>query len=584
MNIFSHIKSRITILEVVQEYATLKRAGLYWKGNCPFHHERTASFTVSPHREIFYCFGCHVGGDVIAFIAHAEKCTQLEAAKYLIDRYGIEVPTELIKETINIPSASEKEHFFKAHAAVAAWCHEQLQKNSAAQQYLAQRGINQQLIKQFILGYFPTGPQVIKQLQVWCQQQNVLLNDLISANILLEGKSTYSPFEDRLMFPITDHVGRFCGFGGRIFREGDDRPKYYNSHDHAFFNKGSTLFGLHAAKKAIQARDEVFLVEGYLDCIAMAQAGYTNTVATLGTSCTLEHLKTLVHYTPFITIVYDGDKAGQQAIARLSTLGWQVDANLAVISLPTNEDPASYLGQGLPFDQLYAGKLDIFSFFLTMLGAKFITQTVAQRVESIQFFTELVSTIADPLRRDLVLQQAATTFAIPLKVLKQELQKTQRPQRKAATPAEHSKPAPIVALPLLEKKLFCAIVSNISLLDQDDKEFLSTHLAPPFNTFISRLEPYLKSSPSQGFKHFFDTLAPDEQIKVTHVMIEVEEGGKELLAELLNQFAKKQWKMMVNNVKIKIADNQRTSHQQEVSRIIHEFQKLKDYVQRRGLI
>ena len=262
MNIFTYVKSRITILDVVKDYASLKRTGIYWKGRCPFHNEKTGSFTVSPHREIFYCFGCQAGGDAITFIAQIERCSQLEAAKIIAERFGIDLPEEIIHASPHEPSLSEKERYEKACTFVARWCHNHLATHTGTQNYLEKRGVNNTTIKQFCLGYFPHGSQGIKNLLEHAQKENLLASDLIAANIIFNGKNgLYSPFEERLIFPIKDHLGRFCGFGGRTIKAEDHRPKYYNSHDHPLFAKGSLLFGLDLAKKSIQKQDTVFLLK-----------------------------------------------------------------------------------------------------------------------------------------------------------------------------------------------------------------------------------------------------------------------------------------------------------------------------------
>ena len=343
MNLFSYIKQRISILEVVGEYATLKKAGLYWKGCCPFHHERTPSFTVSPHKEIFYCFGCHVGGDVISFIGKIEHCSPLEAARHLAERHRIELPADINWEKSS-DDQEAKNAYYKTCAVFAAWCEKELQKNTPARRYIAERKITEHSIKEFSLGYCPAS---LKSLLSYAKDQNILAQNLKEAHIVMEGKQgLYSPFEERIIFPIRDHIGRFVGFGGRIFKEGDDRAKYYNSHDHALFNKGTTLFGLDRAKKAISQQEEAFLVEGYTDLIIMNQYGYTTTVATLGTACTQEHLNLLARYAQRLYIMYDGDAAGQNAIIRLAQLCWNAAIEPFVIFLNSQDDPATFLLSG----------------------------------------------------------------------------------------------------------------------------------------------------------------------------------------------------------------------------------------------
>jgi len=195
MTLFNFIKDQLAIFDVVQDFVALKKAGHYWKGHCPFHKERTGSFTVSPHKEIFYCFGCHAGGDVISFMSKVEHCSQLEAAQYLIERYKLTVPAELLDRSKggNL-STDERKQYWAICAFVANWCHEQALKNRAVLSYVHSRGISDQSIQNFILGYFPKGSRSIQQLLRAAQEQNILTHDLLQAHIVLEGKKElYSP-------------------------------------------------------------------------------------------------------------------------------------------------------------------------------------------------------------------------------------------------------------------------------------------------------------------------------------------------------------------------------------------------------
>src|SRR3970040_1696577 len=182
MNIFNFIKSRVSILDVAKEYSTLKRAGGYHKGTCPFHHEKTASFTVSPDKEIFYCFGCHISGDAISFIAKIENCSQKDAAKLLAEKYSIDLPQNISFE-LSEKHTEEKNHYFSICKAVALWCHEQLLKNSSAQAYFQKRGFGQDSFNYFTLGYFPSGNASISDLLYSMKKQSILPRDLIDAHI-----------------------------------------------------------------------------------------------------------------------------------------------------------------------------------------------------------------------------------------------------------------------------------------------------------------------------------------------------------------------------------------------------------------
>jgi DNA primase len=428
MNIFTFIKSRISIVDVINEYATLRKAGGYWKARCPFHHEKTGSFTVSPHKEIFYCFGCHKSGDVISFIADVENCSQIEAAKYIAERYQIELPEDLQSSH----SQQEKNHYQDICTTVADWCHEHLKKSPSVLAYLNQRDITEQSIDYFKIGYFPSGLIAIKNLIHEMKNQNILVDDLIEAAIIAQGKTVlYSPFEERIIFPIADTMGNYCGFGGRIFKPNDQRPKYYNSHENDFFSKGSLLFGLDMAKKAIQETGHVFLVEGYTDCVAMAQHGYRNAVATLGTACTLQHLKLLARYANDVYVLYDGDAAGKQAILRLTQLCWQANTELKVIELPEGEDPASFLEKEGDLKALIAQAQDIFGFFIASMGTNFKTKSLNERVNLTRKLLETIASVDDALKADMLLQQAASTLGMPLATLTREMERIQNTVQRA---------------------------------------------------------------------------------------------------------------------------------------------------------
>ena len=421
MNIFSHLKSHLSISDVIGQYTTLKRVGLYFKGRCPFHHEKTASFTISPHIGIFYCFGCHQTGDVIAFIAKIEQCSQIDAAKFLADRYGIDLPADDTWSKSN-SSVDKKTHYQHVCTTFALWCHEQLAKNSFIVQYLAHRGFNKMSVTSFCVGYFPGGPHSIKQLLFDMNKKNILAQDLVDAHILSEGKiALYSPFEDRLLFPIKDALGRVCGFGGRTFKQNDTRPKYYNSRESDFFSKGSTLYGLSEAKKSIQESGRVYLVEGYTDCLAMAQYSYPNTVATLGTACTSAHLKILSRYAHHLSILYDSDQAGKQAILRLTHMCWQANMELEVITLPEGQDPASFLTEQRDLKPYVDQAEDIFVFYIKSLGNNFNSKPLTQKITIIRTLLETIKTLNDPLKKDILLQKASQYFDIQLSVLQDEL-------------------------------------------------------------------------------------------------------------------------------------------------------------------
>lgn len=591
MNLFSFIKSRLSITDVVQEFVTIKKAGIYWKGQCPFHTEKTASFTISPHKEIFYCFGCHTGGDVITFISKIENCSAIDAAKLLIDRYKIAIPESIITKTDQTHS-QDKNHYFELCKLIAQWCHEALTKSATVQTYLESRGITSESISYFSIGYFPGGLSAIKQFLHFMRSYNFLPDDIVQAHFLAQGKMVlYSPFEERIIFPIKDHLGRFCGFGGRVFKAHDDRAKYYNSRENDFFSKGSLLFGLDRAKKAIQQEETAFLVEGYTDCIAMVQHGFINTVATLGTACTLEHLKQITRYANRLIVVYDGDKAGKAAVLRLTQLCWQVNLELAVIELPAHEDPASFLNKGYDLAPLIAHKKDIFDFFIQSHGSHFATMTLSEKLSTAREIVSTIHKVDDPLKRDILLQKAAASLAIPLSSLQAEDRALDMSSKeKLIAPASIPAPDPLKAeeselLDKLEKRIFFVIMNNMQLFNKENEEYLITYLPHPLNALLCQLHEAKKTNPAIDFIQYFDTLDERDQQYVSKLLLEFEESPDSLNFDyLLMHLQKKNWKTIVHTIQKKLAQARTAGDQEAVEKILHDFLQLKKKMLHKNII
>jgi DNA primase len=580
MNLFSFIKDKVQILDVVQEHLVLKKAGNYWKGPCPFHSEKTGSFTVSPHRGIFYCFGCQEGGDVISFISKVENCSQVEAAKQLAERYNVELPETIAHDSTE--NIDEKKRYFALCQAVANWCHTQLFKYPSVMNYLEKRGFSLASINTFKIGYFPGGMRSIKTLSKDIAEQSFLLKDLFEAGIASEGKTLYSPFEQRLIFPIKDHLGRNCGFGGRVLKKTDERSKYYNSKENTHFQKGSLLFGLDLAKKEIQKTGHVFLVEGYTDCIAMAQYGYRNTVATLGTSCTIDHLKLLAYHAQTVYLVYDSDAAGQKAMMRLTELCWQVDLDLQVIFLPEGHDPATYLADNGDLKSVIATAQDILTFFLKSLGKDYASKPLQLKLSLIRSFLSIVSKLTDRFKQDIILQKASGIFDLPFASLKQEMAKvpkTASPERKIEKVQAQME---TFELSGLEKKFMCAILNNTQLLERNEVEHLLPYTPEPLQRLVSKLKQAKRPVESDTFAYFFDTLEYHEKRMVNELLVSQE--SEDDFEQLLILLEKTYWKTIVSGTKIQLAQAEAANDKQAVQEIVTSFLDLKKKLLRKGLI
>ncbi|MBP6869419.1 DNA primase [Candidatus Babeliales bacterium] len=574
MNLFNFIKNSVRILDVINEYTTLKKSGgLYWKSPCPFHQEKTPSFTVSPDKEIFYCFGCHESGDVISFIAKIEKMSQFDAAQYLIEKYNLQVP-DAIKSSVNQSKQNrdDKDSYFALCKLVANWCHDQLFLYETALNYVHSRKFNQQSITQFTLGYFPKGNMAIKNLLEQASAQGFLTKDLIQAGVLFQGQTTlYSPFEGRIIFPIKDHLGRHCGFGGRVFMPDDDRSKYYNSKENQFFQKGTLLYGLDIAKKNIQHDDIAFLVEGYTDCIAMHSYGYKNSIATLGTACTLDHLKKIANYTQQLYIMYDGDDAGQQAILRLTQLCWTIDIEPKVICLPKDSDPASFLYKNQDLKPYITHAKDVFSFFLQNKGHDFQNKNLKEKLQATASITELITNLQDPLKRDILLLQASEILQIPLEILRKEYTVSNKHAEKAPQETVNNN-----ILSPLETKIFSAILHYPKLLNSENITLLTAGLPDPYNELLTRIIKIIEPDRNIPLYKIQEQLTTSEQALINQLLFALEETSIETAFEqMLLQFQKKHWKSIVVNIKMKLQKATQDSNNEEIQTIVTAFQAIK---------
>jgi len=338
--ILENVRMRADIVQVISDYVHLQKKGKNYVGNCPFHQESSPSFTVTPEKDMFYCFGCSAGGNVFKFIMLHHNVTFPEAVKMLGDRFGVAVPdgyTPQIRERLR-----REEKAWKINALARDYFHDVLMKSpdgASARDYLARRGITREIISDFKLGFaLPAWDDLIKTMQ----GSGIGVQDLLEVGLAVSGdRKTYDRFRSRLMFPITDALGRVAGFGGRVL---DDRlPKYLNTQETEYFSKGKVLYGLDRARQAVRDTGYLVITEGYMDTIAAHQFGITNTVAALGTSLTREHSRLLMNYASEIIIAFDADAAGVAASLRGLDILQELGGRVRVLTLPEGKDPDEFL-------------------------------------------------------------------------------------------------------------------------------------------------------------------------------------------------------------------------------------------------
>jgi DNA primase len=337
-SVLDDVRSAVNIVSLVSEYVALKKRGKNHVARCPFHNEKTPSFNVSEEKQIFMCFGCGVGGDVFKFVMQIEHLSFLEAVQFLAGRYGIALPTTPEHQPA-VPSSSG-EVLRKAMAEAVA-LYQKLLVDSAegkpALRYLRERGVTDETIARFHLGYSPASGDVLIQS---LQAKGFTLQALDECGLAKkseDGTRHYDGFRGRIMFPITDVQGRPIAFGARAM--GDKPPKYLNSPETKLYNKSRNLYGLSFSKEAIKARDSAILVEGYMDFVIPFQYGVQNVVASLGTSLTPQQVELLGRFTREVVVSYDPDSAGLAAAQRSLDLFLEGDFRVKVLRLPEGQDP-----------------------------------------------------------------------------------------------------------------------------------------------------------------------------------------------------------------------------------------------------
>jgi len=411
----SEIRERASIVEVVSDHLTLKKLGRNHIGLCPFHSEKTPSFTVNDEKGIFHCFGCDVGGNVFNFLMKFERLTFPEAVERVAKRYGIRV------DPVERPSArrEEKEGLSRLNEKAANYFYKALRDHSEgarAAKYLRQRGVEDQVARQFYLGYAPASSQGLVQS---FQKEGVSMKDAVTLGLLSEkGPNRYAEkFFGRLMFPIVDPGGKVVGFGGRVIGEGF--PKYLNSAETPLFRKGSQLYGLYQAKEAIRSMDRVVVVEGYLDVLALTQAGLPSVVATLGTALTPDHVRILRRYTKNVIALFDGDGAGRKAAARSFEIFLEGGLLGQGAFLPQGEDPDTFVrSKGKEaLEKIIDQAIPLADFYFTWLQGQY-GESLEGKSQIAQEISRVLTKVKSPFEYDLLSRRAADFLGIREELLR----------------------------------------------------------------------------------------------------------------------------------------------------------------------
>ena len=413
--------ARNPIEDVVGQYVTLKRSGANLFGLCPFHGEKTASFSVAPDKGIYYCFGCHKGGGAINFMMELEGLSYPDAVRALAKRAGMEVPEDEQYQS----RYRQQERLWALHKEAARFFHSQLyaKTGEAALQYALGRGMNKYILTTFGVGYAPDSwDSLVKAMSAKGYTRQELIDSGL-VTVSQKNGNLFDRFRDRLMFPIIDTRGNVIAFGGRTVKKDADTAKYLNSPETLIFNKRKNLFGLNLAKKTKQ--DYLILVEGNIDVVALHQYGFDNAVASLGTSLTEEQATLLSRYTENVVLIYDGDEAGQRATRRAIPMLEKAGIGVKVLQIQDAKDPDEYLKKFGPdkFKLLLEGSSNRVEYQLRAIAKKYDLREDAQRIKFIQESAELISTLGSPVQREVYGHRVAETASVSFDAMKLEINK-----------------------------------------------------------------------------------------------------------------------------------------------------------------
>jgi DNA primase len=404
------VLNRTDIVEVIDTRVPLKKAGREFKACCPFHDEKTPSFTVSQVKQFYHCFGCGANGTAISFLMDYEHMEFVEAIEELARRAGLEVPKETTGKQTQAPSILPH---YALLERVADYYQEQLRSHPQASQaidYLKQRGLTGDVAARFNIGYAPPGWE---NLAAALNADNTVRKQLLELGLTVErdkGDGAYDRFRDRIQFPIRDRRGRTIGFGGRVLD--DSTPKYLNSSESPVFHKGQELYGLFEARRAVRKLERILVVEGYMDVVALAQFDINYAVATLGTATTHEHLERLFRTVPEVVFCFDGDRAGREAAWRAleNTLPVLRDGREArFLFLPDGEDPDSLVRKigKQALEQQIASATHLSEFFFERLSSRLDINSIDGRARLVTDAKPLLGKLPDSTFQQLMIEQLA---------------------------------------------------------------------------------------------------------------------------------------------------------------------------------
>ena len=420
--VVDEVRLQNDIVEVISQYVPLKQKGSSYFGLCPFHNEKTASFSVNSEKQFYYCFGCGAAGNVFSFLMEMENCDFPEAMKRLAERAHITLP-EPEKNAQAIAAEQLKKRLFEMHTLAGRFFYEALQEEEGAEAraYLQKRQMDPRMARKFGIGYSPDSYDALFR---HLQEKGFKISEILKTGLVLEnkdGKGYHDRFRGRLMFPIFDVQGRVVGFGGRILAKGE--PKYLNSPETILFSKSRNLYGLNFAKQT--RKRELILVEGYMDMLSIYQAGFHNVVASLGTAFNQEHARTLKRFADDVILLYDSDEAGTNAALRAIPVLVKNGFHVKVTQVPDGKDPDEFIKAkgAAEFSKLLVNAVHYISFEIACIQRKYNLKNPEHRVRFATEAAEILAKLDSEIERNVYLGEVSRVTGVEEEAIRSEIRK-----------------------------------------------------------------------------------------------------------------------------------------------------------------
>ena len=580
------VRSQANIVEIVSEYVPLKKRGSSYWGCCPFHGEKTPSFSVSPDKNFFYCFGCHAGGDVFTFIMKEENCTFQEALKILANKLGIPVP-EREKSRQEIEREKEAKEIIAANELATRFyqaCLAKSEYGKIAQKYLAGRGITPEIIEKFSIGVsLPVYTSLVKALgKRGCREEL-----LIKAGLAIKGRSgAYDKFRGRVMIPIEDARGHVVGFGGRILEQNADAAKYMNTAETEWFNKRTLLFGLHAAFKEIKKRRQAIIVEGYMDAISLHAAGIDWAVASMGTAFSAEQAKLLARVCDEVVFSYDSDEAGLRADIRAVSIARAAGLRVKVLAVPDGKDPDEFVRKhGTDaYLELIKNASDGIDFQMRQTIAQNNVSNLAGKVEAVSNILPFLLECKNDIEVAGHIRKLAQLLTIDESLIMSEYRKLARKSGKS-TPQQIAPQAPAVKSAGAEeeagRQLLNILAKNLRLLLlYRDKIEQAGFQQPEHEEIYNALKEQLNIAPDgDAASALFRVLSPQAAAEFAAIMAKnVQPGDEEkLIGDCIRTMNKSRLEALYEKHRL-LADEYERLGDSRFLQELAESQKIKDAI------